>query len=256
MDNNTIISFKDNEQIKKCVESDRLNLSSRDKAKLILYIGKKEYAEECIRNKDLGLIQQDIMLLKVCYEIGLDENKNTIEEKTIMLKTPKGSTKGIEIESGGNIKYDRQYEKNIDLKLAEVADERKWGCSRDGSGIEFSSYIMEDDEQATKSIYYICTMLKEQNHKVTDIDGGHIHVGTNILTNVQSYKNLLEIWYNLEKAMFLVSNQENELPRLSAIYDELYAEPKSKKLNELIQTGEIELTNDDDINCSIKVVFR
>ena len=215
---------------------------------MILYIGKKAYTEECVKNTELELDEQDIALLKICYEIGIEEYDDKIKEVATKLKTPQGSTKGMELESSGNIRYYGGYKKNIDYELMRAENERRWGCSRDGSGIEFTSYVMEDDEQATKSIYYICDELKKQRHGVTDIDGGHVHVGSDMLTNVQSYKNLLEIWYSMERAMFLVSNQEFELPRLSAVYDEYYAEPKSKKLNNLLQTGNVKMVQAESID--------
>ena len=237
---NEIIQFKDVEKIKKFVESEKLNLSLSDKVKLILKIRQKDYAEACIRNEKLNLDEPSIAILKLCYEIGLEGYISKIKENRIMLKTPKNSTKGIEIESYGHMEYPREHITEIDREVKIVQGDRKWGCCKDGGGIEFASYVMKDDVQATNSIYYACHILKEQRHEITEEDGGHVHVGTNILTNVQSYKNLLEMWFNLEKAMFLVSNQEYELPRIFAIDEDMYANPKSQVLNYLIQSSEIQ----------------
>ncbi len=243
-----ILDYKDFEFIKRCIREERLNLASMSKVVMICEIGDKDYAQECIADESLGLEEQDIIFLKTFFEIGLEEYIETIKDNRIMLKTPKGSTKGIEIESGGGLdEYVIKIVK-IDDDIAEkIKLDQKWKYIMDGSGIELSSYVMSDDEQATNSIYYICHMLTEQGHKTTEEDAAHVHIGTNILTNVQSYKNLLEMWYNLEKAMFLVSNQEGEMPRKESIIGEKYAEPRSKRLNFLIKSGYLSFSKDETI---------
>ena len=243
-----IWEFKDIDFVKRCLREERLNLASMGKVVLICEIGDKEYAEKCIEDATLGLEEQDIIFLKTFFEIGLEEYIETIKDTRTMLKTPKDSTKGIEIESGGGLNEYVIEIINVDEDIAEkIKLDQKWKYVKDGSGIELSSYVMTDDEQATNSIYYICHILKEQGHKTTEKDAAHVHIGTNILTNVQSYKNLLEMWYNLEKAMFLVSNREGELPRKEAITGERYAEPRSKRLNFLIKSGEIGFRQNETI---------
>lgn len=241
-----IVDYKDFEFIKRCIREERLNLASIGKVIMICEIGDKEYAEKCIADESLDLEEQDIIFLKTFFEIGLEEYIETIKDNRTILKTPKGSTKGIEIESSGGLDDYVMKIISIDDFLAEkIKGKQRWKYEKDGSGIELSSYVMTDDEQATNSIYYICHILKEQGHKTTEDDAAHVHIGTNILTNVQSYKNLLEMWFNLEKAMFLVSNKVGELPRKEAITGERYAEPRSKRLNFLIKSGEINFSKNE-----------
>lgn len=231
-----IFQSRDAEFQKECLETKKLKFNdSKAKVIIICEIGEKSYAEKCIGDKTIGLEEQDIEFLKLSYEIGIEENMKTLSDTKVMLKTPKNSTKGIEIESNG--KFDRYIMDLIamDDDLAEkLIGDQKWRYAKDGSGIELSSYVMADDETATNSIYHACNILKKQGHAVTNIDGGHVHIGTNILTNVKSYKNLLTMWFNLERAMFLISNQEGELPRENAIAEQEYAKPTSFIINQFI----------------------
>lgn len=243
----------DSEFIKRCIKDENLRLETIGKVILICNLGDKKYAEECIIDEGLALNEEDVIFLKSFFEIGLDDYIDKIKNEMVMLKTSKNSTKGIEIESGGGLDGYVIDAINTDEVLAEeITGDQKWKYNKDGSGIELSSYVMTDDEQATKSIYYICHLLKQQRQQVTDMDAGHVNIGTNILTHVQSYKNLLTMWYNLERAIFLISNQEGELPRDNTIVGEEYAKTTSLRINEMILNKILEFKVDETISSFIE----
>lgn len=243
----TIFQFNNIEFTKRCIYDDRLKLEPMSKVIMLTKIPDKQYVKECIDDKSLGLNEYDIIFLKLFYEIGIEEYIESIKDNRIMLNTKKGSTKGIEIECGGQIDWYVVDIINIDESLSshKMLENQKWKFEQDGSGIEISSYVMDDNEKATNTIYYACHLLKEAGQDVTEKDGAHVHIGDNILTNKQSYMNLLEIWLNLEKAMLLTSNVPGELPRLNAIGMQGYASPRSREMNDNIINGVIKLKGDE-----------
>lgn len=242
-----ILQSNDLNFIKKCIYDKKLKLSSMNKVILLTKIPDKQYVRECIDDKSLGLNEFDITFLKLFYEIGIEEYIESIKDTRIMLNTKKGSTKGIEIECGGAIDWYVVQIINTDESLRNytMPKNQKWKFDQDGSGIEISSYVMEDDEQATNTIYYACHLLKEAGQDVTEKDGSHVNIGDNILTNKQSYINLLDIYLNLEKVMLLVSNKEGELPRFNAVGRVGYASPISQEMNENIIRGDIQLKGNE-----------
>lgn len=243
-----ILGFNDIEFNKRCIYDDKLNLDSMSKVILLTKMSEDiQFVKKCINDESLGFNYNDITFLKLFYEIGIEEYIESIKDSRVMLNTKKGTTKGIEIECGGPIDWYIIQIINTDESLSShiMAENQKWKFEQDGSGIELSSYVMDDNDKATNTIYYACYLLKEAGQDVTEKDGAHVHIGDNILTDKQSYINLLEIWLNLEKAMLLTSNVPGELPRQNAVGMQGYASPISREMNDNIINGAIELKGDE-----------
>lgn len=64
-----------------------------------------------------------------------------------------------------------------------------------------------------QQIWTICTILQQLGQYTNITCGGHIHIGANYLTNLQAWKNLLELWTNTEYILYIISNKEGEPPR-------------------------------------------
>ena len=63
--------------------------------------------------------------------------------------------------------------KNIlDLKIEKL---NNWTVVNDGSGNEFSSPILSNNNEGVNDIYRTCNFLKANKQKVSGLDGGHIH---------------------------------------------------------------------------------
>lgn len=74
--------------------------------------------------------------------------------------------------------------------------------------------------------------------------GGHVHIGADYLTTPQSWKNLMEIWGNTEKILYLISNKAGEIPRSGV---PKYARPISGNFEEMLANGAIQLNSIDDL---------
>jgi len=92
-------------------------------------------------------------------------------------------------------------------------------------------------------------MLNQLGQKATEKCGAHVHIGADYLTSVQSYKNLLEIWCNNEKALYAMVNQKGEAPRTNSVK---YASAITPKMQEALKDGTINLENEDELDEFIK----
>lgn len=161
-----------------------------------------------------------------------------------MLKIPDKMTVGMEIESIGPF--------SVYLKRKGIISD--WVCANDGSvegkkldesGAEVKSPILTGDvTKSTNSIRNMCDLLNNIGQSINNTCGGHIHIGGNYLTSASAYKNLIELYINTEKNLYIISNKEGELPRDGVLK---YAAPMTQFMNDLIEMGDIELDNEDDL---------
>ena len=100
-------------------------------------------------------------------------------------------------------------------------------------GIEFISPVLRTGENAENEIYQVCALLDSCGEYCDVETGGHIHIGADYLTNINAYKNLIEMWTNSEKILYIISNKEGEVPREVGEY----APPFSKKMKEAVEDG-------------------
>ena len=165
------------------------------------------------------------------------------------LEIPKGMTAGIEIESEN---YDGYI--NVFKKLNLYTG--KWGVEKDVSlsrGMEVVSPILKNGEDTVSDIYKICTLLEKCENDVSENCGGHVHIGADYLKNIDAYRNLLEIYGNNEKAIYLICNEAGKLPRFRI--DE-YATPISGKMESVLEEGEIDLRDESDIDTFISDLYE
>jgi len=87
-----------------------------------------------------------------------------------------------------------------------------------GEGVEVVSPILRDDNEDIEDIYMVCNMLDEAGQEIGNCCGGHVHIGSNYLTSKESYANLLEIWGNAERIIYIISNQKEKIPRYKVRY--------------------------------------
>ena len=192
-------------------------------------------------NESISLTDRDV-IKKYCLnkdvnyaQIGLDRN----------------ITIGVEIESEGEMS------KYI-LKLEELAtvphenENRSWKAKKDDSlnkGVEVVSPILTDTKEDVEDIYMICSFLKKCRQNTSERCGGHIHIGADYLKSKEAYVNLFEIWGNVEKILYKISNEKNTIPRISI---EEMAAPVSKTINEEIEKGTINIENEENLDEFIK----
>lgn len=82
------------------------------------------------------------------------------------------------------------------------------------------------------------------NKKLRRYVVGHIHIGTSYLTNIEAYRILVELWGNCEYLLYIISNEESTLPREGI---KTFAAPNSNKIEEVIEKGEMDLKNEEDL---------
>ena len=155
-------------------------------------------------------------------EFGLDEN----------------TTIGMEIESEGEYSYFLENLKNIFY----------WELKEDGSlenGVECTSPVMFKDSHSVDAVYGICSILQKLGQKVSSRCGGHIHIGAHTLESAEAYKNLMEMWCNVELPLYLISNEEGILPREGI---DTYADPIKPKVLYALNKGSINIKDTDDLD--------
>ena len=166
----------------------------------------------------------------------------SIEEK---INLPSSMTIGMEIESLGE---------NNNLLKCVINGLTKWSSKGDGSlwrdipseeGIEVVSPILTgDNEKTTGEILKICNILNALGNHTNQTCGGHIHIGADYLTNIDAWKNLLDLWANLEETLYTIGNEEGQIPREGTLR---FAGPVSKEYKDAMDDGSISLKDENDI---------
>ena len=166
----------------------------------------------------------------------------SIEEK---INLPSSMTIGMEIESLGE---------NNNLLKCVINGLTKWSSKGDVSlcpdipseeGIEVVSPILTgDNEKTTGEILKICNILNALGNHTNQTCGGHIHIGADYLTNIDAWKNLLDLWANLEETLYTIGNEEGQIPREGTLR---FAGPVSKEYKDAMDDGSISLKDENDI---------
>ena len=148
------------------------------------------------------------------YEIfnnGKD-NKKAVDissRKYKELGIPKDMMVGIEIEAEDKNNIFTRLVKEIGfLQDYEVKDEMY-----DDIGVEIVSPKISDNDKRVEQIYEILKIMQTCGFEATANCGAHVHIGADYLQTLEEYQELLEIFGNSEKILYLISNQEGELPR-------------------------------------------
>lgn len=237
-----ILSYGNPLYTKNCIENwQALGLSSTLCTQLIHSIKDSQYIFENIFNWNLN-IDDFANIYNQTYDSFFHHFNST------KIELPANMTIGIEIESLGRTSKS-DIKRTLDTKF------NGWKCKNDSSlkgnnendiGIEVVSPVLTLDHSiSTNNIKDICNYLTSIGQYTNKTCGGHIHIGANYLTDVQAWQNLLDLWLNAEKIIYLTSNTAGQLPRSGV---PRYATPISKSLEAQINSGAINLRDTADIN--------
>lgn len=84
---------------------------------------------------------------------------------------------------------------------------------------------------------------KDCGQEVSGRCGGHVHIGANHLTTVESWESLIEIWGNTEEILYIIGNKEGEVPREDFIR---HATPISKGFERILNSDLIDIKSVED----------
>ena len=254
-----ISSINDKVYMMKAIKSGALiGLDSYSIGKLIYDSKDKKFIKECLKiSKNLNLNCSEIELLESLYN-QLSFLKFTKHRIMNIIKSykrdykrevqlPPYMTFGIEIESIGQL--EKEYLEKILRKMGD------WHCKSDESLLNNPPYEEEveivspvlyvNGKNPTMEIRNICALLNYFGQYSDESCGGHIHIGGKYLQSVDAYKNLLELWSNTEKILYLISNEPGTISRHNI---DTYALPISKDLTYTLETGTVNLSNEDDLD--------
>ena len=209
-------------------------LSDSDKEKILL---ENTYGFSplflCLIVKSFDSNKKRKELLNKLYSNGSFGNLNT--DKNICL--PKNMTVGIEIECEG--KNSMFVDNDILLNGWDIHEEASLN-----RGTEVVSPVLHSID--TNQIVKTCALLESLNQEVGKRCAGHIHIGADYLkSDVDSYKVLLEIFVNMERTIYLISNQEGDLPR-SNIF--MYSSPITSKISDVMLDSSVNFDEVTDMN--------
>ena len=162
---------------------------------------------------------------------NIDEIPIPIKKKYNKIGLPDNMTFGIEIESEGSA-----YKYFYDMETV-IND---WISKKDMSlenGIEIVSPPLYDRSESVSDIYTINSLLSQAGMFTNYNCGGHIHIGADYLTSIESYVNLLELYCNCEKIIYLISNKEDDIIDKDRI--ESFCMILSLKIAKAIEKGEL-----------------
>ena len=227
-----ITSHGDKSFMRKCIKDKLLTFNEEEKRYLINSGNNIYLIDECIKNGDIK-IEELSNIQKIEIDI-LNKRKKEIEKKygqvgDNKLNLPPQMTIGMEIECEG-------------IASEFLCEEFKYGdwiTKGDGSlenGAEIISPILHPTSEAVQDIYTITNILNKSGQYISDKCGGHVHIGADYLTSVQSYINFLELYCNNEKALYAMANEKGEAPRNGIVK---YALPVSPKIHDEIENNTI-----------------
>lgn len=181
----------------------------------------------------LSFTDTKVKLMNILYKKGAF-GKNVMNKSIVL---PENMSIGIEIESEGE---------NSNVISTDVLP-KGWEAKKDTTlkdGIEVTSPILYKGDE--NQIGDVCSMLQEFNQYVTNRCAGHIHIGSSFFEgDVNSFKNLLEIFANVEGIMYLISNEEGDIPRRNVFK---YSTPISKRITSFNEVKNLDFSTIDDFN--------
>lgn len=176
--------------------------------------------------------------------------KNTYLQMRPSLNLTEEVTFGIEIEALGNPKelYFDAINKNLNFFNYAIIDPslykdkiytnkkllKNWNIDKEidpSKSIEIISPILKDTPKTWRELIIACKLLQENNAKINETVGAHIHVGAHIMKDINSWINLIKLWAFYEHIIFRFAYGEN-LNYRSYILE--YAMPIRKRIIENI----------------------
>ena len=237
-----ISSTNDVQYIRECIRNNQMiGLGQEEKNDLIIRLGceNSKYAYDLLTDITLDLDEETRKHLIKLYETEKNvENLKSKESKKVDL--PKEMTIGIEIESIGK--------ESTFLSGQGQTILGSWNCKKDDSiipnmmfegeyGLEVVSPILTgNDEQTTNEIYKVGTIMQEFGQYANSTCGGHIHIGADYLTTIDSWKNMIDLWGNTEPILYIIANNKGEAIRYEA---SRFAVPVSGMIEKAIEKGKL-----------------
>lgn len=252
-----ILAIDDKEYIKMCIKnSKKLGLSLENINDLIAEIGNVEFIKELIKDREdmnleqpilvnLILLVGDLEYIEECEKSLKLEPEYAEKLKLFTINTkislPKEMTIGIEIETEGSLDNSRK-------KVEKFLGKTEWKATGDATlkdGTEVVSPILTGgSEKASNDIKQVCALLTGVSQVISRRCGGHIHIGADFLTTKQDWVNLIQIWSNTEKILYIISNEKGSIPRNGVTEN---AQPISKRMEQAINFKSINLEGEEEL---------
>ena len=260
-----ILHINDTYFTKKCVKKNKeLKLYAPDILILIKSLG-QAYIIECLENwEDLGLnnvIKVDLIkainnlqiakkYLENADELNLSEKEKKDLSYILKLREqpsvkkfkkfnlPEQMTVGIEIESEGN----------ASRIIEEYFHFGEWKAKEDVTlrrGVEVVSPILSSTDKDAEELYTVLEWIQSLDQTTSERCGAHIHIGADYLTSKQAYLIFQMIWCNLENVLYAICNETGTVPRETVLK---YAPPMSPKMEKAIETGVINLEDEESLD--------
>ena len=236
-----ISGINDREFLDECIHNEKLNLNRFEIVQLILETKDTKYIKKCVFDQTIKLkVYERLQLMQKTGDPEYLRNDFTPKgvEKMPSIDLPKEMTIGIEIESEGELNY--SYFFANDWLLG-------WRPKNEPTlpeGTEIVSPKLNGKGVDSYDIYAVCNMLIKIGQKTSEKCGGHIHIGASYLTTKKSYANLILLYANAERILYLISNVPGELPRKESIGH--YAIPLSKKIQQYTDSKNADLANEEN----------
>ena len=80
-------------------------------------------------------------------------------------------------------------------------------------GLELVSPILRFDEKSLKELFYVCSMLQNNNFATTSNCGGHIHFGFDYIKDKQHLINFINLYTNTQDILYNISNRSGDSMR-------------------------------------------
>lgn len=171
-----------------------------------------------------------------------------IKQKYQKAGLPTDMTFGMEIESEGPA-FKHFYE------MGTIINE--WITKREISleeGIEVVSKPLNDNIQNVTEIYTVNKLLKLSGQRVSYNCGGHIHIGADYLKSKKAYINLLELYCNCEKIIYLISNAPGDI--IDKDRFKQFCMIFSADISKAIKSGELSFINAENNNQFINQIVN
>ena len=192
------------------------NISEKDSLEILVNIYK--LSDEKTKKEIFNLLPSSLI-----KEIFISNKKvNLCDNKPVMYENiDKSISFGLELEAsfdeGELIKKVRKINKTWSIK----------GDSSIENGVEIVSPILHYTQNDLANLKYICDFMENNDFKVTNECGGHIHIGFNYFSNAKELEMLYMIYTNTQDIFFDICNKKGSIHRPKLEY---YAKPISNRL--------------------------
>ena len=243
-----ILLTNDEKFMKKCIKrSKKIGLESNNISEIISYLDDSEYAKKCIKKKlKIGISNEDARYLKILFNENYTDFLNKLAYET-KINLSENMTIGIEIESiGRSLQAINRLKAKFFPRWKVDKDSTIKSNKKHEQGSEIISPILTGANEADeRQIVNVCTILNEIGNYTNESCAGQIHIGAKYLKSAQSWKNLSQIYCNVEEILYIISNEKGKIPREDVLF---YAPPVSLKFAECLREKMEKLKDNNDID--------